>query len=274
MSLMIAMSGAAQEWDLVVDASSLKAGDQVVLACASKGKVASTTIAGGSTKYLEAVSATFDGATLVSVPENTAIFTLKGNASGWTFTNQNGNVLGATAAKKLAWDDGVLTWTIAIDGNATITSTNTAYGTIQYNSQFSDRFSNYTSSQTAVQLYRLKTPKVAIAFDGFPYAKTLCEEPTYEVGSTYTLPTAVPEKDGKALVAWAFADEHYIPGAKFIVPETDVLFVPVWEGGQGIEEVTGDGLRVTGEWKKVVRDGQLIIIRDGIEYNVLGERVK
>lgn len=41
MSLMIAMSGAAEEWTLVTDASDLKVGDQIVLACASKGKVAS-----------------------------------------------------------------------------------------------------------------------------------------------------------------------------------------------------------------------------------------
>ena len=268
MSLMIAMSGAAEEWTLVTDASDLKAGDQIVLACASKGKVASVSIEGGSTKYLVGVDATFDGTTLVSAPENTAVFTLKGDAYGWILRNQDGQNLGATAAKKLAWDDGAQTWTISVSGNATIASTNDAYGSIQYNSQYGARFSNYTSSQTAIQIYRLATPKVAIAFEGFPYAKTRCEAPTYAVGSTYTLPTFVPEKDGKKLDVWEYAGTYYAPGAPFIVPETDVLFSPVWSGEQGVETVNGEH-RVT----KFIRDGQMIINRDGIMFNVLGERL-
>ena len=114
-------------------------------------------------------------------------------------------------------------------------------------------------------------PQVTIAFDGFPYARTRCELPTYKTGSTYTLPTFVPEKEGQPLIAWQYDGENYAPGATFVVPETDVLFMPVWEGEQGVETVNGE--KANGEWKKVIRDGQLIIIRDGIMYNVLGERL-
>ena len=39
---------------------------------------------------------------------------------------------------------------------------------------------------------------------------------------------------------------------------------------EGIEEVTGDGLRVTG---KILRNGQLLIIRDGKTYNAMGQMV-
>lgn len=281
MSLMIAISGTAEEWELVTDASVLQAGDQVVLACSSKGKVAGTTIKSGSssssTRYMTAVDATFNGTELTAYSANTAIFTLSGDASAWTLTSQEGKVLGATAAKNLAWDNGTTTWTISIGNNnkAVVANTNSDFGSVQYNGQNnSNRFCNYTSTQTSIQLYRLanSAPSVTIAFDGFPYARTRCELPTFKAGSTYTLPTFVPEKDGHKLTAWQFAGEEYEPGAEFTVPETDVLFVPVWEGGQGIE-VTGDGLRVTGEWKKVVRDGQMIIIRDGIMYNVLGEQL-
>ncbi len=42
--------------------------------------------------------------------------------------------------------------------------------------------------------------------------------------------------------------------------------------GQGIEEVKGDGLQVTG--KKVLRDGQLLIEKNGKTYNALGAEVK
>lgn len=277
MSLMTAISGAAEEWTLVTDASDLQAGDQIVLGCAAKGKVAGTNIKGfgSGAKYMSAIDASFSGDELVSVPDKGAVFTLSGDASAWTLTNQNGKVLGASAEKKLAWDNGTKTWTISIvGGDAEVASTHSGYGSIQYNGQNNaNRFCNYTSSQTAIQIYRVITgPKVTIAFEGFPYARTRCDVPTYKAGSTYTLPTFVPEKDGKKLSAWQFAGEEYEPGAEFTVPETDVLFVPVWEGGQGIV-VTGDGLRVTGEWKKVIRDGQMVIIRDGIMYNVLGERL-
>ena len=44
------------------------------------------------------------------------------------------------------------------------------------------------------------------------------------------------------------------------------------EGATGIETVNGDGLRVTGE--KIIRDGQLFILRDGKTYNAQGALIK
>mgnify|MGYP002852133457 CR=1 FL=1 len=83
-----------------------------------------------------------------------SIFTLTKDASGyWTFTDQYGRVLGATAAQHLAWDEGVTTWTVSLgyDG-ATIASTNTNYGTMRYNAPSGSyaRFWNYKS--TSLQL--------------------------------------------------------------------------------------------------------------------------
>ena len=40
---------------------------------------------------------------------------------------------------------------------------------------------------------------------------------------------------------------------------------------EGIEEVTGDGLRVTG---KILRNGQLLILRDGKTYNAMGQMME
>ena len=286
MSLMIAMSGAADEWTLVTDASDLHAGDQIVLGYVDADHSVSVTATTSlkkttTTAYLESVVSSFaaDKGQITTLGENTAVFTLAGEAGAWKFGIEasSGTVyLGATAIKKLSWSGSTDTWTIAIDANgvATIASTNSDIGQIQYNyNNGTPRFCNYKGTMKDVLIYRgaPPAPQVTIAFDGFPYARTRCEVPTYKAGSTYTLPTFVPEKDGKELVAWQFAGENYAPGATFVVPETDVLFVPVWVGGQGMEEVTGYGLRVT---NKVIRDGQLIIIRDGIEYNVLGERIK
>ena len=80
--------------------------------------------------------------------------TLGGSSGEWTFSN-NGRVLGATAAKKLAWDSGTMTWSISISsGNATIQNTNGSYGSLLYNTEY-PRFTTYTSEQTSPQLYRL-----------------------------------------------------------------------------------------------------------------------
>ena len=274
LSLWIAMAGTAQEWVLVTDASELQAGDQIVFACLSKSKVASNTIqTKNSVSYLSALSATFNVNELVSVPDNAAVFTLSGDASAWTLTNQDGKILGAKAVKSLAWDQGSTTWTITCnETKAVVANTNSEYGSIQYyNASGSTRFCNYTSTQTAIQIYRAAAPvpSVTISFEGFPYARTNCDIPTYKAGTNYTLPSFVPEKDGHALLAWQYGEEQFAPGANFTVPETDVLFTPVWDGEQSVETVNG-ARRAT----KLIRNGQLVILRDGFEYNVLGERIQ
>lgn len=141
-------------WVLVTDASSLKAGDVIVLA--SNGNQA---VAGAlSSSYLESVRATFstdDLKTITELPATAVIFTLMGESGSWKFSSASG-LLGTTAAKTLCWGSETTTWTISIDsstGRATVTSTETAYGSLQYNKN-SPRFTTYTSSQVAVQLYR------------------------------------------------------------------------------------------------------------------------
>lgn len=268
LTLLMALTGTAEEWTLITNASDLKAGDQILFACSSKGKVASTTLTGTQTKYLAGIDATFNGEELVSIPGNTAVFTLSGSEGAWVLTSQEGKALGASAAKKLAWDRGTTTWSISSD--CLISSTNSEFGTIYFNDQGSARFCNYTSSQTKIQIYRSgsATPSVHISFEGFPYRRTMCELPTYKVGSTYTLPTAVPEQDNKTLKAWEFAERQYEPGDAFIVPDTDVVFVPVWDGGEGVANT-----EVRSSATKILRDGQLIILRDGAAYTILGGKL-
>ena len=150
----------AQVWTKVTDASTLQAGDQLVIACSSKGVVASSSIA---SSYMDKLSATFssDKSTITSLPSDAAILTLGGSKDAWTLANASGTQLGATGAKKVAWVGGTKTWKISIaNGSATIQSTTSSYGRFLYNSS-SPRFTTYTSNTSSSmilpELYRLET---------------------------------------------------------------------------------------------------------------------
>ncbi len=270
LSLMIAMTVMADEWTLVTDASTLKAGDQIVIGCKAKSKVAGEIASG--TKYFAALDATFSNDAINSLPTGTQVLTLGGKSGAWTFAGTDGKLLGTTATKAaLAWDSGTTSWTISVAaGDATLTSgTN---GNLQYNAS-SPRFTNYTSSQTAVQLYRRAstTPPAetySLSYQGFPYRKTLCEEPTYEAGTVLTLSNATPSKGGKTLTGWRYDGVVYEPGASFTMPAADVVLAPIWDNGTDIDQTN-----IRTQAVKILRNGQLVIIRDGVEYNAQGTRI-
>ena len=149
----------AQVWTKVTDASTLQAGDQLVIACSSKGVVASSL----SSNYLNKATATFssDKSTITTLPSNATVLTLGGSKDAWTLANASGTQLGATDVKKVAWVGGTKTWKISIaNGSATIQSTTSSYGRFLYNSS-SPRFTTYTSSTNSSmilpELYRLET---------------------------------------------------------------------------------------------------------------------
>ena len=133
-------------------ASSIAAGDLVVIACNTKGQTAGAL----DNQVLKNTASTFsdDKSTITTVGEGTLIFTIGVTDVGYTLSTEDG-ALGATAAKKLAFDSGTTNWSINItDGTATITNENSSYGTLQYNAG-SPRFTTYTSAQTAIQLYKV-----------------------------------------------------------------------------------------------------------------------
>lgn len=139
-------------WKLVTDASTLAAGDHLVIACNTKGVVAGEISESVFTKYDTEFSE--DKSVMTSLPNGSTILILGGSADSWTLSREDGKKLGATTVKKLAWDEGVTTWKIGIkQNNATIQSTTASYGTVQYNAS-SPRFTTYTSGQQPVQLYR------------------------------------------------------------------------------------------------------------------------
>ena len=143
-------SAKVTKWKLVTDASSLKVGDEIVIASNSKGAIAGSL----SGKFLTVVEATFNSgkSEITSSIASESIFVLGGEVDKWTLTNSNGKMLGASAAKSLAEAKGTTTWKITIaSNNATISSTNSSYGKILYNVN-SPRFLNYTSNTSASML--------------------------------------------------------------------------------------------------------------------------
>ena len=139
----------AKYWKKVTDASTLKAGDVIRIGCDTRNTAAGSM---GSQKYFASVSATFSNGVMTS--DKAIDITLSGTTGAWILTTNEGTI-GTSAAKALnKTGAGTKTWTISIsNGNATIKSTNTSYGWIQYNAS-SPRFLNYASNQTAIQIYR------------------------------------------------------------------------------------------------------------------------
>ena len=132
---------------LITDASTLKAGDQIILAASASGK----TYAAGSLsgKFFTSIE------TDPTDPADTVeIFTLGGEAGKWTLTASDGKQIYTADAKALNnTGKGTGTWTIAIDdsGLATVASTDSACGRILYNVK-SPRFLNYTSATNVSML--------------------------------------------------------------------------------------------------------------------------
>ena len=140
---------------LITDASTLKAGDQIILAASASGK----TYAAGSlsSKYLTSIETD-----PTDPADKVEIFTLGGEAGKWTLTASDGKQIYTADAKALNnTGKGTGTWTIAIDdsGLATVASTDSDCGRILYNVK-SPRFLNYTSdtnvSMLLPSIYRLE----------------------------------------------------------------------------------------------------------------------
>lgn len=137
------------EWTLVTDVNNLQAGDKIIIACYSKEKAAGDLIS--AILSVDDVTFSNNGNTLTP-SASTLIFTLGGSTGAWTFANSSGQLLGATAVKKLAWDGGTTTWSISISGNnATIQNGTSTYGRFLYNVS-SPRFTTYTSDASASML--------------------------------------------------------------------------------------------------------------------------
>ncbi len=130
----------------------LYAGDKIVVACNTLGKTAGSL----SSSILGSVNSTFsnDKSVITDLGDETTVFTLGGSSGAWTFANDSDQLLGVTGEKKLAFGNGTTSWILTFGQNAvTMKTGNNNYGSLQYNSSY-PRFTTYTSSQTAIQLYK------------------------------------------------------------------------------------------------------------------------
>ena len=155
--------GGTATWTKVTDASTLAAGDQLVIASDVQNVVATETITTSSNaNYMSETGEDdlFENDIMNSLPTGAAVLTLGGEENAWTLANSSNQLLGATAVKKLAWGSGTTTWSISISsGDATIQNGTSSYGKFLHNVS-SKRFTTYSSEPTnsmlLPQLYRLE----------------------------------------------------------------------------------------------------------------------
>ena len=147
------------KWVLVTETAQLVVGEKYVIACNTQGAVAGNI----NTSYMNKLDAAFsdDKQLIKALAPEAIVLTLGGTTDAWTFTNESGKALGATAAKQMAWGSGTTTWLLTFDANGALTMKNAtdANGSLQYNSQ-NPRFTTYTSGQKDIQLYVLNPAQV------------------------------------------------------------------------------------------------------------------
>ncbi|MBR4308913.1 MAG: endonuclease, partial [Oscillospiraceae bacterium] len=176
------VSGGSESWDLAESTDSLRVGSQVVLGYYSYGIVAGAL----SNQVLSTASASFGsgGKTVTTLPSGALILTLGGKSGAWTLANDKGQLLGATAQKKLAWNSGTTTWAISISsGEATITSGTSSYGSLLYSLLYS-QFTTYTSTFLAGKPQLYVRTEASTTYYTTEFA-VIEEEPT--VDSTITI---------------------------------------------------------------------------------------
>ncbi len=154
--------------ELVTDATTLTAGDQLVLGYAADGAVAGTiaTNAGGTSHWLTKLDATYatDGSSILTLPDEALVFTLGGSEGAWTLAAEGGKLaMYNTTNAKLSWTDEANTWSISINanGDAVIHNNIAAEGSIELsynNNAGQERFANYDPTKAGTplpQLYRI-----------------------------------------------------------------------------------------------------------------------
>ena len=188
------------KWELVSDANTLQSGDKLVIASHANGKVAGNI----SSSVMSNVDSTFatDGSEITTLSESAVVLTLGGTKDAWTLSNESGQLLGATAVKKVAWDKGTTTWSISITKDeATIQNGTSSYGRFLYNVN-TPRFTTYTSdastSMVLPNLYRggSSVPVYATSIS-LPSTQTV-----YVGGTTQLTPTVEPSNMNQA-ITWS-----------------------------------------------------------------------
>ena len=143
----------------VFDASTLKAGDQIIIADNNSDNTKDKMMNGTIGKYAGASAATFTNEYISNSNISDAmIITLGGTSGAWTLSYGSSKYLAADSSKDFVEGTSADTWTISIEnGDATITYMTAANGYIMHNVS-STRFKPYTSAASSTmrmpQIYR------------------------------------------------------------------------------------------------------------------------
>ena len=209
-------------------ATSIAAGDVVLLVCESK-KMELSSISTTNTKYGIGIAYTTSPAgayeLTVEAGNSSDTYSLK-NGSTYLYWS-SGNSL-ATSATKSANSS----WSITFNnGNATIKNAKDATRIIGWNAS-SPRFACYTSSQTAVQLYKKVTAVQTVAVTGVSLNKTSL---TLTEGSSETLSASVsPDNATDKTVTWT-------TNKSSVATVSNGKVTAVAEGSATITVTTNDG---------------------------------
>ena len=196
----------AVTWELITSVNDLSEGDTIVFASSGSGVVAGKYVSSNYTKYLDSVTASFSSDKAALYENDGALrFIVGKNGSSWTFEESSLGLLGATGSSKIAFGEGTTTWNLSIasNGSATMANTNSSYGSLQYNSR-SPRFSVYTSSQKAIQIYRVEE-----AVPVYPTKITISGSNEIGVGKSTKLSVSfAPEETNQKHVEWKSLDTN------------------------------------------------------------------
>ena len=137
-------------WYLVNDESTLAIGDKLVMGATKDSN--SFTAGSISSSVMASVDTTINNGVICNLPNETVQLTLGSSDGAYTLANSNGQLLGVTSTKKVAFGNGTTTWNISIEeGVATIQSTTESLGRFLYNVS-SPRFTTYTSDTNVSML--------------------------------------------------------------------------------------------------------------------------
>ncbi|MBQ6791246.1 MAG: hypothetical protein IJP76_07410 [Paludibacteraceae bacterium] len=112
----------------------------------------------------------------------------------------------------------------------------------------------------------------SVTYQGYPFKlRTSCDEPFFTAGEHLTLSAGKPSIAGKEFTGWLYDGTLYQPAQKFIMPAKDVVLVPIFDN----EWPTAiDQQQTPDDSRKVLENGVLFLINNGVKYSIMGERVQ
>ena len=177
-------------FEKITSADDLATGDELIFVYESGEKAAGTI---GSNSYLAHVDVDIESAEIEVVNgDGVNVFVLGGESGAWTFYSKlDDGYLYSSAAKSVGIHASEAAWSISINStNATITANSLANNNLQYNAA-SPRFCAYTSTQSAIQIYRKVVDRTKVTVGSTGYTTYVTKgKVAFPVGVTAYIATA------------------------------------------------------------------------------------